>query len=250
LTDHVKAPKCYFCDYTRAGAFVLITEVIDFGVPPLLPLRHRIFDKPLLEQQKRFVKAGCAVHLAMWGGGVSAAAGLARSLPRYDETHRGLWALAQFSALAGLSSTLGHRNRVNLEWQTWTAPAGLTDGTSIRQLILDMPALMASLMRSPLVAYGHNDIVADNCFESTADHSTVGLFDWQQACVNHVGQEWAWNFQWLPPEFLTAHEDLLIGMILKTYESGGQSVCREEWSRFTLWFTLLARDPLMVSVGA
>ena len=31
-------------------------------------------------------------------------------------------------------------------------------------------------------------------------------FDWQQSCVNNVAQEWAWNWHFLEPEFLTEHE--------------------------------------------
>ena len=32
-------------------------------------------------------------------------------------------------------------------------------------------------------------------------------FDWQQSCMNNIGQEWAWNWHFLEPEFLDKNED-------------------------------------------
>jgi hypothetical protein len=34
-----------------------------------------------------------------------------------------------------------------------------------------------------------------------------------QACINNVGHEWAWNFHFLPPEFLDEHEHDLIELV-------------------------------------
>ena len=59
----------------------------------------------------------------------------------------------------------------------------------------------------------------------------MGLFDWQQACVNSVGQEWAWNWHWLPPAFLTEHEDALIETLLATYAAHGRHVPRAAFLR-------------------
>ena len=57
-----------------------------------------------------------------------------------------------------------------------------------------------------------------------------GLFDWQQACLNNVGQEWAWNWHWLEPDFLERHEDELITTVLVTYAKHGRVVSREDCS--------------------
>ena len=73
------------------------------------------------------------------------------------------------------------------------------------------------------MADGHNDITTDNAFFwRDADHTLrFGLVDWQQACVNNVAQEWAWNWHWLPPPFLDKHEDTLIDAVLAEYRRGG-----------------------------
>jgi len=55
------------------------------------------------------------------------------------------------------------------------------------------------------------------------------VFDWQQACDNNVGSEWAWNLHFLDPEFLTKHEDRFIEEILFTYEEAGVQVTKEEF---------------------
>ena len=86
-----------------------------------------------------------------------------------------------------------------------------------------------------MVAFGHNDIVADNAYiiqkrgtnkqnggmdrvQGGDSRLELGLFDWQQSCVNNVGQEWAWNFHFLPPCFLDEHESEFIDLILQTYK--------------------------------
>merc|ERR1711862_45386 len=55
---------------------------------------------------------------------------------------------------------------------------------------------------------------------------SMGLFDWQQGCVNNVGQEWAWNFHFLDPAFLEAHEEEFLELILQTYASEGRAVSK------------------------
>ena len=55
-----------------------------------------------------------------------------------------------------------------------------------------MPDLLSGLCaEGDLLAYGHNDIVADNAFffarasgGTEGEGATLGLFDWQQACLN------------------------------------------------------------------
>jgi hypothetical protein len=222
----VRTPKCYFCDYSEDGAFCLLTEAIEFGAPPVLPLRHRVFDPPNMAEQQDFIEQGCKLHLALWAGGTDPVKAMAAlDLPLYHDTHRGMWLMAQLSGFIGLKSTAFSKSSVNPEWQTWEIPEGLQDG-DISRLIQDMPDIMASLLGSPLIAYGHNDLVSDNAFYC---EGMLGLFDWQQACVNHVGQEWAWNMHWLPPDFLTAHEDAMIDLILDAYDRGGRRVAREDF---------------------
>ncbi len=200
-----------------------------------------MYDPPSLDEQRQLIEAGCKLHLALWKGrsrrrredtGHSAERteelfGLVEELPQFHNTHRGMWLLAQLSGLAGLKSTVFSRSDVNPAWQTWEPPRDLREG-DICQLIKDMPSIMSSLMDSPLIAFGHNDLVSDNAYVCEGE---LGLFDWQQACVNHVGQEWAWNFHWLPPAFLTSHESTLIEMVLTTYEKGGRRVERKEFMR-------------------
>jgi len=45
-----------------------------------------------------------------------------------------------------------------------------------------------------------------------------------QACINNVGHEWAWNWHFLPPEFLDAHESDLIDLLLRTYAAHGKHI--------------------------
>ena len=56
-----------------------------------------------------------------------------------------------------------------------------------------------------------------------------GVFGPQHGCYNHVGQEWAWNWHWLEPAFLEAHEDELIALLLETYAAAGRHVSREQF---------------------
>ena len=57
------------------------------------------------------------------------------------------------------------------------------------------------------------------------------VFDWQQACYNSVGQEWAWNLHFLEPTFLEAHEDELLRRLLDTYRKHGRAVSRSAFLR-------------------
>ena len=96
-----------------------------------------------------------------------------------------------------------------------------------------------------MLAFGHNDLLLDNVYflrrssgskkggaaGAAATNTAAGLFDWQQACVNNVGQEWAWNFHFLDPAFLDAHEDEMIDLILQTYREHGRVVERDAFSR-------------------
>ena len=130
---------------------------------------------------------------------------------------------------------------------TWAPPPELTGKEGA--LIRDMPAIMASLCEeASMVAFGHNDVVTDNAYfvragkgattlpsagasEPELGIKSFGLFDWQQSSVNSVGQEWAWNFHWLPPEFLTQHEDELIDLLLATYRGRGVAVAKRDFLR-------------------
>lgn len=46
-----------------------------------------------------------------------------------------------------------------------------------------------------------------------------------------MGQEWAWNLHFLEPDFLTAHEDELITLLLDTYARHGRVVARADFLR-------------------
>jgi len=65
--------------------------------------------------------------------------------------------------------------------------------------------------------------------EGVRSSLSFGCFDWQQACVNNVGQEWCWNWHFLPPEFLSEHESHLIDHLLATYSQHGMRVSRTEF---------------------
>mmetsp|Transcript_67936 Transcript_67936/g.186245 ORF Transcript_67936/g.186245 Transcript_67936/m.186245 type:complete len:184 (+) Transcript_67936:1-552(+) len=86
-----------------------------------------------------------------------------------------------------------------------------------------------------MTAFGHNDIVTDNAYfiagSGGGAGGRFGLFDWQQSSVNSVGQEWAWNWHWLPPEFLDKHEEELINVLLRTYAARGRKVNRQDFLR-------------------
>ena len=70
--------------------------------------------------------------------------------------------------------------------------------------VRDMPGIMTTLCQdTAMLAFGHNDYTTDNAW-FVRDRQTrqleFGVFDWQQSCVNNVGQEWAWNLHFLEPE--------------------------------------------------
>jgi hypothetical protein len=224
------APRCLFCDYSEAsGEFVLLSAVVPYGGKDgrtsILPAKHRVRDVTTLEEQRCYVAAGAALNAALWGADHPSLQGM----PRYETTHVGLWSLAQLMGRLGLRRTvrrdLGAGENTG-GFMTWEPPPELVGREA--DLISDLPALLGSLCRDRpgLVAYGHNDIVADNAFlwRDGAGGLSVGLFDWQQACVNNLGQEYAWNFHFLPPEFLTAHEEELIDLLLSTWAAYGRPV--------------------------
>ena len=165
-------------------------------------------------------------------------------MPRFDEKNSNFWVLVQLIGRLGLHRTVRkmHRGRpmANRAFATWEAPAGLVGREA--ELISDMPDLLRSLCADEgMLAYGHNDITTDNAYfwrEVAGDGDgggggrlRFGLVDWQQACVNNVGQEWAWNLHFLPPEFLTAHEDELITLLLRTYAEHGVHISRRRFLR-------------------
>jgi hypothetical protein len=138
----------------------------------------------------------------------------------------------QVSGWLGLAhttrNTLGSKE-IHREWMTWECPPELIGRET--ELLWDMPLIMTSLCNdASLAAFGHNDYTTDNAYFVTDENDNGtsvrlgGVFDWQQSCVNNVGQEWAWNFHWLEPDFLDRHEAELIDLILSTYKSHGRKV--------------------------
>ena len=67
-----------------------------------------------------------------------------------------------------------------------------------------MPDIMTTLCQdTAMLAFGHNDYTTDNAWfvrDRRTRQLEFGVFDWQQSCVNNVGQEWAWNLHFLEPE--------------------------------------------------
>ena len=231
----LRTPHCYFVDYNEAAAtFVLVTETVPFGSDAVRPLKHRVRDAPQLDEQRAFIAAGVELHCAFWGD-----AALQRGLRRYDATHRRVWTLMQLIGGVGLphtaSSTLKGRPVRHLPFVTWadTVPTELLGHEYA--LAMDMPKLLTALCDEvEMTAFGHNDLVTDNAFFSCAPVGGargLGLFDWQQACVNSIGQEWAWNWSFLPPEWLTEHEDALIDQLLTAYREHGRPVARSDFVR-------------------
>jgi len=224
----VGAPKCYFVDYSDVtGEFVLLLEVIEFGTQCVLPLKHRIRDAATLEEQYLFVREGGKMNASLWGDGHPCLQGA----PRFDQTHRQLWVMAQLIARRGLhftvKRTVGGR-KVNQRFMTWSPPPELVGKEA--DIIGDMPAILRSLCEDKdMVAFGHNDLTTDNAYfmRGTDGQLSFGVFDWQQSCINNVGQEWAWNWHFLEPEFLEAHEDTLICWLLQTYKESGIEISRE-----------------------
>mmetsp|Transcript_142972 Transcript_142972/g.456843 ORF Transcript_142972/g.456843 Transcript_142972/m.456843 type:complete len:326 (-) Transcript_142972:336-1313(-) len=149
---------------------------------------------------------------------------------RFDTTHREMWLMAQLTARMGLHHTLRKTLKgkvVNVAFMTWDPPSELVGRES--ELISDMPRILTSLCEdSGMLAFGHNDFTTDNAyfFADPDGKLSFGAFDWQQSCVNNVGQEWAWNLHFLPPEFLSEHEPEFIAHILKTYEEFGVHIPR------------------------
>ena len=141
-----RAPKCFFVDYHEVtGAFILLTEVIDFGSGGVGALKHRIRDAAQLEEQIAFVEAGAELNARLWGDQHPS---LRAVLPTFDRTHRRMWTLAQLTARFGglhhtTRKTLKGRPCPNGEFMTWDVPAGLIGREA--DLINDMPRILSSL---------------------------------------------------------------------------------------------------------
>ena len=229
------APVCYFVDYSDVtGSFCLVTEVVEFGSGGVRALKHRIRDAAQLEEQRAFVEAGAELNARLWADQYPL---LRLVLPRFDRTHRRMWTLAQLTARIGglhhtMRKTLKGRPCPNAEFMTWDVPAGLIGREA--ELIADMPRILSSLCEDEaLLAYGHNDWMTDNVAfaDGRVGAAPWRVFDWQQACYNSVGQEWAWNFHFLEPSFLEAHEEELLSTLLNTYRKHGRTVSREAFLR-------------------
>lgn len=225
----IPTPRCYFTDFNDVtGEFVLLSELVCFGEGGLLPAKHRVRDPTTLEEQRLFIVAGARLNSQFWGKDHPALAGM----PRFDETHRRLWVLIQLLAKRGLHfttrKTLGGK-KINETFMTWEPPPELVGRE--QELINDMPEILQSLCEdSEMMAFGHNDYTTDNAFfRRDGEELKLGLLDWQQSCLNNVGQEWAWNLHFLRPEFLNEHEAHFVDLILKTYEEQGIQVSRDRF---------------------
>eukprot|EP00435_Cladocopium_sp_Y103_P072167 s7_g39.t1 len=226
--EFLKTPKCFFVDFNKlTGEFCLLTEALNFGQTPFLPLKHRIRDAARLEEQLLFVENGAKLHCNYWADNE-----VVRDMPKFHETHREMWVLCALSGRFGLSYTMQKTLRgqkVNEEWMTWECPSELM-GKEL-ELIHDMPEILTSLSKDPeMAAFGHNDLTTDNAFYWISEEKLhMGLFDWQQSCVNNVAQEWAWNWHFLEPDFLTEHEEHLLDHLLATYKRLGRQISRERF---------------------
>lgn len=226
---NIATPKCYFVDYSATtGEFVLLSDVVRFGEDGVLALKHRIRDAPSVEEQRFFISSGASLNAAFPGSSPDVV-----SLLRFDRTHRGMWFMAQMIAWFGLRHTLQRTLKgklVNQAFMTWDPPGELLGKE--HEIIQDMPDIMTSLCENDsMLAFGHNDLTTDNAYfyKSAQGVLNFGAFDWQQSCLNNVGQEWAWNLHFLPPEFLDKHEQEFIDLILDTYAKEGMHVSREEF---------------------
>ena len=236
--DVMSTPRAFFVDYHEvSGEFCLLSELMPFGEGKgqgaLLPLKHRVRDAPSIEEQRMFITSAAALHATFWG-----ATALERGCLRFDATHRRAWTIMQGLSLLGLH----HTTRLTLKgrpipnqrgYVTWKPPEELVGKEGA--LIRDMPAILTSLCEEvDMTAFGHNDVVTDNAYfvrGPSGAACSFGLFDWQQSSVNSIGQEWAWNWHWLPPEFLDAHESELIDILLEVYASHGRRISRAAFLR-------------------
>ncbi|CAJ1366340.1 unnamed protein product [Effrenium voratum] len=226
ISDFLRTPKCFFVDFNEmTGEFCLVTEALDFG-NQYLPLKHRVRDAASLEDQLLFIETGAMLHCRLGDSPVLL------KMPKFHETHREMWVLCGLSGRFGLSHSVQKTvrgQRVNEAWMTWDCPSELLGKE--RDIIRDMPGIMTSLSKDPEMAvFGHNDLTTDNAFYwKDAGKLHMGLFDWQQSCVNNLGQEWAWNWHFLEPEFLAKHEETLIDHVLSTYERLGRQISRAKF---------------------
>lgn len=233
---HLRTPKCYFCDYSETtGEFLLLSEVVEFGKDGVRPLKHRIRDKNDLEEQLLLIKGGARLNAKFWYGRTEIE-NLLYSIPHFDKTHQQMWLVAQLIACFGglrhtTRRTLGGQ-KVNEKFMTWEVPPALVGREW--ELISDMPKIMEYLCKDKsMLAFGHNDYTTDNAYFWTGEGGSLefGVFDWQQSCLNNVGQEWAWNLHFLEPEFLNKHEESFIDLILSTYASNGRHISRQNFLR-------------------
>lgn len=233
--DCLRTPKCYFVDFnSTTGEFCLLTEVLDFG-GKLLPLKHRIRDAATMEEQLLFIETGARLHARSWSW-IDSCNAVLKQIPRFHDTHRQMWLLCMASGCMGLKYTVRKTvkgKRLNPEWMTWSCPTDLVGKEW--QLIWDMADILTSLsLEKDMAAFGHNDLTTDNAFywqEDGGKRLSVGLFDWQQSCMNNIGQEWAWNWHFLEPEFLDKNEEAMITALLSAYSKLGRSISRKKFLR-------------------
>ena len=164
------APKCFFADYSAlSGDFVVLSEAVRFGEGDVMPLKHRVRDAASLDEQRAFAVCGGTLNAALWLTSTDAKAATsllpcgAALLPRFEQTHRRMWVMAQLIARFGglhhtAKRTLNDRPHVNDKFMTWQPPPALVGCEA--ELIRDMPAILTSLCdpATGLVAYGHNDM--------------------------------------------------------------------------------------------
>ena len=218
-------PKCYFVDYHEVSGNCLLSSIF-LGDGPYLP--PSTGTRRTVNRRAAAVCRGATLHCAFWGDtALQPLQAKGRDIPPR---------VGMKASSLGLKQTVKRifKGRVTTTpFATWRAPADLV-GKEMR-LILDMPAILTSLCEEvEMTAFGHNDIVTDNAYFERSPligKQPFGLFDWQQSCVNSIGQEWAWNWHFLPPEFLTKHEDELISLVLATYAKNGKHVTREDFVR-------------------
>eukprot|EP00928_Gymnodinium_smaydae_P020004 TRINITY_DN17721_c0_g3_i1.p1 TRINITY_DN17721_c0_g3~~TRINITY_DN17721_c0_g3_i1.p1 ORF type:complete len:486 (-),score=31.68 TRINITY_DN17721_c0_g3_i1:142-1599(-) len=229
ISSVFRSPKCYFVDFNDiTGEFVLLSEMVRFGEGCTLPMKHRIRDETSLTEQQMLIKAGAALNAYTMFNRLP---NTLQRAPSFHDTHQQFWAMIQLSARFGLHHTMQKTvkgKKLNEDFMTWCPPKSLMGKEC--QLITDMPAIMTSLCADlSMLGYGHNDLVVDNVFfqRDARDNLSIGAFDWQQSCLNNIGQEWAWNFHFLPPDFLDRHESELIDTLLRTLAEHGVSISKD-----------------------